>query len=200
MGRTVIATRQQRLIHTAEHTWDKQEARKHQFVWRSISLFDLASDSELTLALMIIIRLTWYSLSPSEPTITSLAHSVRTQSVWGPSHRIIPGYLSQPLLTNTLNITHKKKKKKKKTLMVMNTHAQTWASGGGNMHSLHCTYELAETCAGEPSVDLQLIFSSQKCLVKVKTAAVTSSQGVIHDTRGYIHSVSNRKLLMMALC
>ena len=135
MGRTVIATRQQRLIHTAEHTWDKQEAHKHQFVWRSISLFDLASDSELTLALMIIIRLTWYSLSPSEPTITSLAHSVRTQSVWGPSHRIIPGYLSQPLLTNTLNITHKKKKKKKKTLMVMNTHAQTWASGGGE-HAL----------------------------------------------------------------
>ena len=131
MGRTVIATRQQRLIHTAEHTWDKQEARKHQFVWRSISLFDLASDSELTLALMIIIRLTWYSLSPSEPTITSLAHSVRTQSVWGPSHRIIPGYLSQPLLTNTLNITHKKKKKKKKKLWWLWTHMHRHELRGG---------------------------------------------------------------------
>lgn len=84
----------------------------------------------------------------------------------------------------------------------MNTHAQTWASVATTHTHTHtrCTYELAETCAGEPSVDLQLIFSSQKCLVKVKTAAVTSSQGVIHDTRGYIHSVSNRKLLMMALC
>lgn len=92
--------------------WDKQKGCKHQFVWRNISLFDLASDSMLTLALMIIIRLTSYSLSPSEPTITSLAHCVRTQSVWGPSHWIIPGYLSQPLFTNTLNVQMQDKKKK----------------------------------------------------------------------------------------
>lgn len=57
-------------------------------------MFDLASDTWLTLALMIIIRLTWYSLPLSEPTITSLALCVRTLSVWGANHWIIPGYLS----------------------------------------------------------------------------------------------------------
>lgn len=108
--------------------WDKQKGCKHQFVWRNISLFDQASDSKLTLTLMIIIRLTSYSLSPSEPTITSQAHCVRTQSVWGPSHWIIPGYMSQPLLTYTLRL-------KKTTVMVMNTHAQTWVQK--HTHTAH---------------------------------------------------------------
>lgn len=124
----------------------QQKACKQQFVWGSISLFTLALDSELTLALMIIIRLTSYSLSPREPTITIQAHCVRTQSVWGASHWIIPGYLHQTLLTNMCH-THTLDRK-------INT--QTPHNTRGRHKRI-----ISHICR-EPDVDFRLIFLSRK--------------------------------------
>lgn len=176
------------MIHRAHR--DKQKACKHQFVWRNISLFDLASDGELTLALMIIIRLTWYSLSPSEPTITSLAHCVRTQSVWGASHWIIPGYLLQPLLTNTLNVEIPEEKKKK---------ADGYEHTCTDVCSETCThrmYELVKHVQGAKR-GFAANFPAPKCLVKVKPALLPHLKGSFKNLEGMMHSVSNRKLLMM---
>lgn len=64
--------------------------------------------------MIIIIRLSRCSLSPTEPTITSLTSCVYAQSVWGASHRIILSYLSRPPLLNTLNIQTPAKQKQQK--------------------------------------------------------------------------------------
>lgn len=151
--------------------WDKQRACKHHFVWRNSSLFDLASDSELTLALMIIIRLTCYSLSPCKPTITSLAHCVRTKSVWGTSHWIIPGYLLQPLLTNTLNIQIPEKEKKLWWLWTHNKHEPTCT----DMHPRTCAYWMYELAKHVQWTQCSFAanFHTQKCIVKMKTLLLT---------------------------
>lgn len=76
---------------------------KHPFIQRSVALFDLTRDWKKTLTLMTMKAKRVEPLFPLSPKLLGWHTAYAHKCVWGASHRIIPGYLSQPRLTNTLS-------------------------------------------------------------------------------------------------